>query len=74
MLNEIIEILNDICDDIDMGLNEDTSLISDLELSSLEFFAFIVAVEGHFGIRIKERELSQIDTLGELEKVIRKKI
>ena len=40
--------------------------MSDMELSSLDFFAFISTVEETFGVRISERQLKRIDTLGDL--------
>ena len=74
MLEKIIEIANRLCEVDDIELNEDTSIISDMELSSLEFMAFVAEVEGMFGIRIKERELRRIDTLGELAELVDEKL
>ena len=44
--------------------------MSDMELSSLDFFAFISTVEETFNIRISERQLKRIDTLGDLIEMI----
>ncbi|MBR6666270.1 MAG: acyl carrier protein [Lachnospiraceae bacterium] len=74
MLEKIIEIANRLCEVDDVELNEDTSIISDMELSSLEFMAFVAEVEGMFNIRIKERELRKIDTLGELTELVEEKL
>ena len=74
MLEKIIEIANRLCELEDVEMNEDTSIISDMELSSLEFMAFVAEVEGMFNIRIKERELRKIDTLGELAELVEEKI
>lgn len=74
MLEKIIEIAGRLCELEDIELNEDTSIISDMELSSLEFMAFVAEVEGLFNIRIKERELRKIDTLGELAELVEEKL
>jgi acyl carrier protein len=74
MLEKIIEIAIRVCEVEDIELNEDTSIISDMELSSLEFMAFVAEVEGMFNIRIKERELRKIDTLGELTELVEEKL
>lgn len=74
MLKKIIEIAETVCETDGVELNEDTSIISDLELSSMEFLAFVAEVESTFGIRIKERELRDIDTLGELAELVEDKV
>ena len=65
MLEKIIEIAKPYCSE-DLDWNEDISIMSDMELSSLDFFAFISTVEETFGVRISERQLKRIDTLGDL--------
>ena len=74
MLKKIIEIAETVCETDGVELNEDTSIISDLELSSMEFLAFVAEVESTFGIRIKERELRDIDTLGVLAELVEDKV
>lgn len=74
MLEKIVEIATKICEVDDVEMNEDTSIILDMELSSLEFMAFVAEVEGMFNIRIKERELRKIDTLGELAELVEEKL
>ena len=70
MLEKIIEIAKPYCSE-DLDWNEDISIMSDMELSSLDFFAFISTVEEYFNIRISERQLKRIDTLGDLMEVIK---
>lgn len=74
MLEKIIDIANRLCELGEVELNEDTSIITDMELSSLEFMAFVAEVEGVFNVRIKERELRRIDTLGELAELVEEKL
>lgn len=69
MLEKIIEIAKPYCSE-DLDWNEDISIMSDMELSSLDFFAFISTVEEYFNIHISERQLKRIDTLGDLMEVI----
>ena len=69
MLEKIIEIAKPYCSE-DLDWNEDISIMSDMELSSLDFFAFTSTVEEYFNIRISERQLKRIDTLGDLMEVI----
>lgn len=49
---------------IDWG--RDTSILTDMELTSLELFSFVAEAEAAFGVRIKARELNRIETLGDL--------
>ena len=69
MLETIIEIAKPYCSE-DLDWNEDVSIMSDMELSSLDFFAFISTVEETFNVRISERQLKRIDTLGDLVEMI----
>ncbi|OUQ16207.1 hypothetical protein B5E84_12590 [Lachnoclostridium sp. An14] len=69
MLEKIIEIAKMSCQE-NIEFDRETSVMADMELSSLEFFQFICQIEDAFGIRISERELNQIDTLGDIEDLI----
>lgn len=73
MLDKIIEIAKKICDSEDIELSEDTSILMDMELSSMEFFSFISEVEGELEISISERELNSIETLGDLAEIAEEK-
>lgn len=73
MLDKIIEIAKKICDSEDIELSEDTSILMDMEFSSMEFFSFISEVEGELEISISERELNSIETLGDLAEIAEEK-
>lgn len=73
MLDKIIEIAKKICDSEDVELSEDTSILMDMEFSSMEFFSFISEVEGELEISISERELNRIETLGDLAEIAEEK-
>ena len=53
MLEKIIEIAKPYCSE-DLDWNEDISIMSDMELSSLDFFAFISTVEEYFNIHLPD--------------------
>lgn len=74
MLDKIFEIAKGICEDADIEWSGETSILMDMELSSMEFFAFITEIEGQFGIRISERELNDIETLGDILEVVNNKV
>lgn len=74
MLEQIIKIAERVCEVQDIELNEETSIIMDMELSSMEILAFVAEIEGTMNIRIKEKELRKIDTLGELAELVETKV
>ena len=71
MLEKLIELAKKVCEE-ELEWNEDTSIMMDMQLSSLEFFSFIADVEAVFKIRISERQLTRIDTLGDLAELIQR--
>ena len=68
-LCEIIKIAEKVSEQDGSDWNEDTSIMMDLELSSMEFFSFIAEIEGVFGIRLKPREVNRLETLGDISRV-----
>lgn len=73
MLDKLIEIAKGFCKE-DIEWNEDTSILTDMALSSLEIFDFIFKVETQFKIRFTDRELRDIDTLGDLQRLTERKV
>lgn len=71
-MEDLIKLARKVCADLSVELNEDTSIALDMELSSMEFLNFIAGVEDTFGIKIPERLLNRVDTLGDLFKVIQR--
>lgn len=74
MLTKIIEIAKRVSENSGVNFGEETSIIMDMELSSMEFFSFITEIEGAFDIHISERELNRIETLGDLAEIVEKKV
>lgn len=75
ILDQVIEIVLDVMkvDDID----EDTYMQDDLHIESLDFYSLLAALEKKFRIRIPERILAQVETVGdiadEVETILAKK-
>lgn len=53
-----------------VALSEDTELVGDIGLSSLEVMEFIEKIEDHFDISIPLNILPDVSTIGELAKKI----
>ena len=61
--------------DIDPNtLTEETNIRSELGLNSLELINIAVAIEDEFDVEIPDREVGNIETLGDAIKVIEKYI
>ena len=55
-------------------ITEETNIRSDLGLNSLELINIAVAIEDEFDLEIPDREVANIETLGDAVKVIEKYI
>lgn len=53
-------------------LTEDTNIRSDLGLNSLELINIAVAIEDEFDVEIPDREVANLETLGDAIKIIEK--
>ena len=69
----IADIIEDIADISREDLKEDSNLIEDLDLSSLEIMAIIARTEKVFDIKISEKELLEIENLGDFIKFVESK-
>ena len=64
-----------ICDYTDLkpsDITEETNIRSDLGLNSLELINIAVAIEDEFDLEIPDREVSNIETLGDAVAIIEK--
>ncbi|MCB1704323.1 MAG: hypothetical protein KDI17_05640 [Halioglobus sp.] len=52
-------------------LSEDTALVADIGLSSLEVMEFIEKIEDHFDISIPLNILPDVNTIGDLARKVR---
>jgi acyl carrier protein len=55
-------------------LTEETNPVRDLHLNSYDFISIIGRLESELGIDINERELKNLETLGELDAYIKSKM
>ncbi len=53
-------------------LTEDTNIRSELGLNSLELINIAVAIEDEFDVEIPDREVSNLETLGDAIRIIQK--
>ena len=74
MLNKIIEILSDFVDFDESEVNAETRLRSDIGLNSFDFVNVAVELEKEFGVKIADKEMSKLRTVGEIETLLQKKL
>ncbi len=76
-MEEVIEKIKDIIVDIsDISrdcINEDSAMIDDLDLSSVEILSIVADIENEFSIKITEDEMLEISTIKELANIIENK-
>ncbi len=70
----ITKIIEDIADIPLDEIKEDSHMMDDLDLSSLEIMSVVGDVERKFSIKISEDELLSISTVGDLAKVVESKV
>ena len=77
-MEEVIEKIKDIIVDIsDISrdcINEDSAMIDDLELSSVEILSIVADIENEFSVKISEDELLKISTVKEIAELISNKM
>ena len=74
MLETLREVICRIVDIDPNTLTEETNIRSELGLNSLELINIAVAIEDEFDVEIPDREVGNIETLGDAIKVIEKYI
>ena len=74
MMDTVLEIIQDCCEEVDPSLiTEESRFLDDLELSSLDFFSLISEIESEFNIHITELEIQRLVTVGDLLRVLQEK-
>ncbi len=74
IIKEIKAIIEDIADIPQDEIKEGSSMIDDLNLSSLEIMSIIADVETKFSVHIPEEEMLSISSLEELADIVRNKM
>ncbi len=70
MDEKLKEIIYSVIDDKDMELTEDSEFIDDLGLSSMEFFNLITLIENSYKIKISDRQVQELETIGDIIEII----
>ena len=70
ILNEIKLIIEDIADVSGDDIKEDSSMIEDLDLTSLEIMGIVSEIESKFSIKLSEDEMLGISTVRDLVEII----
>ena len=66
IMSQILAILEDVAEISPEDVNENSVLMDDLDLSSMEILTIVADLEETFGLRIPEKELSNFVTMGDL--------
>lgn len=72
MIEKLTEILRENTGEDDITINEDTVLITDLGLNSLDLVSLACSVEDEFDIEIPDRAIRNIKTIGDVIALIEK--
>jgi acyl carrier protein len=73
IIKDIIEAIEEIADIPSDEITEDSALIDDLDLSSVEILSIIAEIEQKYSINILEDELLDISTVKEFAEVVKMK-
>ena len=71
MFEKIVDILSEHTEYDKSKMNRDTTLLMDLGLNSLEVVKIVMELDEEFEIEFSEEDLPGINTLGELEDLIK---
>lgn len=72
MLEKLTEIIRENTGDYNLAINENTVLIADLGLSSLDLLNLVCLVEDEFDIEIPDRMVKDFKTVGDVMTFIEK--
>ena len=70
MDEKLTEIIYSVVEDKDMEITEDSEFIDDLGLSSMEFFNLINLIENSYHIKISDRQIQELETVGDIIEII----
>lgn len=66
IITQILAILEDVAEISPEDVSEDSVLMDDLDLSSMEILTIVADLEEAFGLRIPEKELRSFVTISDL--------
>ncbi len=74
MLNIITKLIMEYVEVNEEDLTPEVKPIQDLNLNSYDFISIIGRLESELGIEIDEREIRNLETLGELDEYVKSKM
>lgn len=66
MLNKLKDIILEVSEDKDLVITENSKLLTDLKLSSLELINLVCVIEDEFDIVIPDKKLKTFITVGDV--------
>ena len=69
---QLTEIIRDVLMNFDLVLRPDLTAMEVDGWNSYKMIEIIVAVESHFGLKVKSKELDELENVGDLVTLIRK--
>ena len=72
MIEKVIEILSEFTEFKSEDMNKDTKLIADLGLNSLDVVNVVVEFEDEFDIEIPDKNIRELQTIGDIVEFIEK--
>lgn len=69
---QLTEIIRDVLMNFDLVLRPDLTATEVDGWNSFKMIEIIIAVESHFGLKVKSKELDGLENVGDLVKLIRK--
>ncbi len=73
ILEDILDIVEDIAEISREKIKPDSSMIEDLDLTSLEIMSIIAEIESKYSVKFSEEEMLNISTVRELVEAINSK-
>ena len=73
VFEKIAKIIEDVADIPQDEIEETSSFMDDLDLSSLESMSIVSKIEKEFSIKVAEQELLKVETVSDMVKLISEK-
>lgn len=73
MIDKLIALIKELKNDSSLTIDENTVLVSDLEMDSFDLIQFVTDIEDNFDISIPDKALKKFITVGDVAKYIESK-
>lgn len=74
VLNKIKEIIKDVLGKDASSFDENTDIMNDLKLDSLDIVDLVMSVEDEWGVVVEDEDIDKLRTLGDVAKYIESRI